>query len=132
MSNQGSLENIVTGYLRSLVAGVLTRIGSTVHGHAQSLRERKFGEIEGEIIARAGDMIHTFKVSVSLDRLNVFGIVDYTSFGADGKKGRSHSKAFELPATAHPGHFVEQMAAFAEAQYQGHNAPASVEWTYAS
>jgi hypothetical protein len=130
LANPGSIQNVVSGYMLSLIQNVLDYLGSTVHGHARAIHEKHFGAVEGQLLARVANTVHIYKVSLTLDGLNIIGLVDYSS-NTEGAKGREQSKAFELQATANPSHFISQIVEFCVDQYQGHQAPASVEWTLA-
>jgi uracil phosphoribosyltransferase len=123
-----SLQHVVAEYLLMLAEQVSHSIAHMTHAHVKTSMHKEYGQsVEAQIIARAGDLIHDFKVQLSVDsHLNVIGILDYTSLGAGGQKGRSKSMAFDLPSQATPGHFVQQIAEAAMEQYQGKRAPVDV------
>ena len=115
------LESLVSNYLVSIADEIGHGIASATHAHNQGA---KFNEshqrAETEVIARAGDLLHHFRVTLSIDsHLRVVGVLEYASLGAHGGKGRSHERAFELSAKSSPGHFVGQIVSAALEQFQG-------------
>ena len=120
------LESLVENYLASIAEKIGHSNAAATHAHVSGVK-MKNGEVSAEIIARAGDQLHHFGVHLSLDGLQIIAILDYTSMGAQGEKGRSHSLAFNLPAKASPGHFISQVVDAAMEQYQGSAATLNVE-----
>ncbi len=131
-SNEGSLQNVVAAYLLSIVQPVVRGVGKITGGHVQAFKHKTLGEsVEGEVIAKSGDVLHSFKIDISLDGLNLVGVVAYSSMSRGGQRAREQSKAFDLSASANPSGFISAMVDFCKDQFQGHAAPANVSWTLA-
>jgi hypothetical protein len=123
------LESLVANYLTSIAEKIGAGIASGTHAHVSGA---KFNEghmrAEVEVLARAGDLMHQFRVTLSFDEgLQVIAVLDYQSMGAHGGGGRKHELAFDLSPKASPGHFITQIVNAALEQYQGVAARPEVE-----
>lgn len=125
-----SLDHVVDEFLLGLGHEIAHALGGATHAHMKNVEHKDHGgqhEVDVQVISRAGDLIHDFKVNLSIDHLNTIGILDYSSMDSGGgKPGRSKSMAFDLPSKATPEHFVHQIVEAALEQYQGKRAPVDV------
>lgn len=129
VADSESLDRLVDEFLLGLGQQVAHGISQATHAHVKNVEHKDHGgmhEVVVQVIARAADQLHDFKVNLTIDNLNTIGILDYSSMGAGGEKGRSKSMAFDLPAHATPGHFIQQLVGAALEQYQGKRAPVDV------
>jgi hypothetical protein len=129
VADSESLDRLVDEFLLGLGHQIAHGIAQATHAHLKTVDHKDHGgthEVEIQVVARAADQIHTFRVDLTVDNLNTIGILDYTSMGAGGEKGRNFSKSFDLPAHSTPGHFVQQLVGAALEQYQGKRAPVDV------